>query len=64
MKEKVSSCIFWRSGYHSYHSVVKRNILITMLSAAVSTVDREKSLTDWKRELNCPVLPNYILKIS
>ena len=31
---------------------------------AVSTVDRQKSLTDWKSVLKCPALPNYILKIS
>ena len=35
-----------------------------MLSAAASTADREKSLTDWMKEQSFPELLNYILKIS
>ena len=31
------------------------------LSAAVLTADRKKNWTDWKKEQNIPVLPNYIL---
>ena len=34
------------------------------LSAAASTADRVTSWMVWKREQNCPVLLNYILKIS
>ena len=34
------------------------------LSAAASTADRATNWTVWKREQNCPVLPNYISKIS
>ena len=34
------------------------------LSAAVSTADRAKNQTDWKKEPNYPALLNYISKIS
>ena len=34
------------------------------VSAAASTADRVTSWMVWKREQNCPVLLNYILKIS
>ena len=34
------------------------------LSAAVSTADRAKNETDWKKEPNYPALLNYISKIS
>ena len=37
---------------------------VMTLSAAASTADREKNLTDLTREQNSPALPNYILKIS
>ena len=34
------------------------------VSAAVSTADREKNSTGWKKEQSFPVQPSYISKIS
>ena len=64
MKEKV--VLAYSGGLDTTALIpwLKRKHLITMLSAAALTADREMSWTDLRKEQSFPVLPNYILRIS